>query len=163
MIPRPDKNARAGGPEFHGFLPLFCIIVALGILAWAGGAVRLLLFGGPSPAGFTLVGAVASAAFFGLGLFLTVRRHRRTPLYWQLVFLFMGLSSLGLIRIAHEAGRPATNMDKAWVFWSIIWFTYWSKSKQVARIFRSKKSDDASDNGRSRAAALLKGERPAEG
>jgi len=79
-------------------------------------------------------------AFFGFGLFITLRRHRRTRLYWLLVFVFMGFSSWGMILNAHEAGRPGNESDVSWVMWSIIWVLYWSKSKQVALTFGSRKA-----------------------
>lgn len=124
----PDSPARTGPTAFSGVLIIFCILIAFGTFAAAVGAIR-----------YMSLAFVFPLAFFGFGLFLTVRRHPRTPLYWLLVFGFLGLGSLGRLQSAHGA-LPSGDMSVAWVFWSFVWFLYWIKSKQVALIFGSPKT-----------------------
>lgn len=151
MISRPDKPAGKGFAGFSGVLLFFCIVVIIGTVAFAVGAVR-----------FMSLGLGVQAAFFAFGLFLTARLHPKTRLYWQLVFAFMAFSSWGLIITGDKAGRVDSGLDVAWVFWGIIWFLYWTRSKQVAHFFGSSQSAQDS-KGRTRVTAWLKGERPAEG
>ncbi len=151
MISHPDKPAGKGSAGFSGVMLFFCVAVVIATVAFAVGAVRFM-----SP------GLGVQAAFFAFGLFMTARLHRKTRLYWQLVFAFMAVSSWGLINIAHKAGRPGSDSDVAWVFWSIIWFLYWTRSKQVARFFGPSQSVQDS-KARTRVIGWLNGERPAEG
>lgn len=131
----PDKPVGAGSAGFSGGLVFFCILVGVGVFANAVHILWLLSDGLP----MRTFAPALRIAFFGLGLFLTLRRHPRTRLYWLLVFGFMGFSSWGMILNAHEAGRPGSESDVSWVLWSIIWFFYWLKSKQVALNFGSRK------------------------
>jgi hypothetical protein len=127
-------NTHSAG--LNGSLVVFLTIVGLGALAYGVGALRLLL-GGKSEAG---IGLGTGVSFFALGFFLTVKLWRSTPLYWKLVFALIGLSSCGHIMEALGAGRAASRSDVSWMFWSTVWFLYWTFSRRVALTFPSSKS-----------------------